>query len=374
MSGALDGLLVVSVEQAVAAPYCTARLADAGARVIKIERPEGDFARRYDEAVKGESAYFVWLNRGKQSVTMDFRDAQDMALLQRMIGRADVLVQNMAPGGAARLGFGSAEMRRRHPRLITVDISGYGDFGPYQHRRAYDLLVQAESGVAQITGTPEAPGRIGVSATDIGCGMYAHAAVLEALIARGRTGEGRAISVSLFSAMAEWMTPPLLHKDYGGTDWPRVGLTHPNISPYGAYKTGDGAQTLIAVQNDKEFERLAAQVLEQPGLSSDPRFATNMARNKNRAEVDRIVSQRFAALTVGQLTALLDQAEIAYARVSTMADVSAHPQLRRTTITGERGSEVSLPALAASYPGQPERLGRVPALGEHGDLIRKEFA
>jgi crotonobetainyl-CoA:carnitine CoA-transferase CaiB-like acyl-CoA transferase len=374
IKGALDGLLVVSVEQAVAAPYCTARLADAGARVIKIEKPEGDFARRYDAAVKGESAYFVWLNRGKQSVALDFKRQDDMALLQKLIARADVLVQNLAPGAAARAGFGSAELRARNPRLITVDISGYGDFGPYRERRAYDLLVQAESGVAQITGTPEAPGRIGVSATDIGCGMYAHAAILEALIARGRTGQGRAIQVSLFSAMTEWMTPPLLHKDYAGTDWPRVGLNHPSISPYGAYKTGDGAQTLIAVQNDKEFERLAAQVLQQPELAKDPRFATNMARNQHRSEIDRLVSQRFAQLTAPQLTALLDRAEIAYARVSTVGDVSAHPQLRRMQITGEHGVSISLPALAASYEGQPDRLGKVPALGEHTDLVRKEFA
>lgn len=373
MNGALDGLLVVSVEQAVAAPYCTARLADAGARVIKIERPEGDFARRYDAAVKGESAYFVWLNRGKQSVALDFRNDQDLALLKRLIAKADVLVQNMAPGAAKRLGIGSAEMRRQYPRLITVDISGYGYFGPYEHRRAYDLLVQAESGVAQITGTPEAPGRIGVSATDIGCGMYAHAAVLEALIARGRTGEGRAIEVSLFSAMTEWMTPPLLHKDYAGTDWPRVGLNHPSIVPYGAYSTGDGAQTLIAVQNDKEFERLATMVLGQPELASDPRYATNMERNRHRAEMDRIVGERFARLTVQQLTELLEKAEIAYARVSTVGDVSAHPQLRRMQIAGEHGAPISLPALAASYEGQPQVLGKVPALGEHTDLVRREF-
>lgn len=372
--GALSGLVVVSVEQAVAAPYCTARLADAGARVIKIERPEGDFARRYDAAVNGESAYFVWLNRGKQSVTLDFRNAEDLSLLKRLIGRADILVQNMAPGAAERLGIGSTEMRRNYPRLITVDISGYGNFGPYQHRRAYDLLVQAESGVAQITGTPEAPGRIGVSATDIGCGMYAHAAILEALIARGRTGEGRAIQVSLFSAMTEWMTPPLLHKDYAGTDWPRVGLNHPSIVPYGAYATGDGAQTLIAVQNDKEFERLAAIVLDQPGLASDPRYATNMERNRHRAEMDRIVAQRFASLTVQQLTVLLEKAAIAYARVSTVGDVSVHPQLRRMQIAGEQGAPIGLPALAASYEGQPQVLGKVPALGEHTDLVRKEFA
>ena len=220
MSGALDGLLVVSVEQAVAAPYCAARLADAGARVIKIERPEGDFARAYDGYVKGESSYFVWLNRGKQSVALDFKQAEDLALLHRMISKADVLIQNLAPGAAERAGFGSAAMRARHKRLITVDVSGYGDHGPYKNRRAYDLLVQAESGLASITGTEHAPGRVGISATDIGTGMYAHAAVLEALLARQKTGEGRAISVSLFSSMAEWMTVPLLAMGGPSTNHP----------------------------------------------------------------------------------------------------------------------------------------------------------
>ena len=215
MPGALDGLLVVSVEQAVAAPYCSARLADAGARVIKIERPEGDFARGYDAYVHGQASYFVWLNRGKQSVVLDFKKAEDLALLHRMIAKADVLIQNLAPGAAERAGFGSAAMRARDKRLIAVDVSGYGDHGPYKDRRAYDLLVQAESGMASITGTEHAPGRIGVSATDIGTGMYAHAAILEALLARQKTGEGRAISLSLFSAMAEWMSVPLLAKDYG---------------------------------------------------------------------------------------------------------------------------------------------------------------
>ena len=214
MPGALDGLLVVSVEQAVAAPYCSARLADAGARVIKIERPEGDFARGYDGYVHGLSTYFVWLNRGKQSVTLDFKKAEDSALLQRLIGKADVLIQNLAPGAADRAGFGSAAMRAKNKRLITVDVSGYGDHGPYKNRRAYDLLVQAESGLASITGTEHAPGRVGISATDIGTGMYAHAAVLEALLARQKSGEGRAIKVSLFSSMAEWMTVPLLAMDY----------------------------------------------------------------------------------------------------------------------------------------------------------------
>ena len=369
---ALEGILVVAIEQAVAAPYCSARLADAGARVIKIERPEGDFARYYDTAVNGESAYFVWLNRGKQSVALDFKQAADQALLRRLIARADVFIQNLAPGAAERAGFGSAALRASNPRLITVDISGYGEFGPYQHRRAYDLLVQAESGIASITGTPDAPGRIGVSATDVGCGMYAHAAVLEALLERHRTGVGRAIKVSLFSAMAEWMTVPLLHRDYAGTDWPRVGLTHPKIAPYGAYTASDGAQTLLAVQNDKEFVRLCAIVLERPEWPADERFRTNLQRNEHRDLVDRMIGEVIARMPTEELTRRLEQAQIAYARVSTVSDLARHPQLRRTEIAGVNGP-VSLPALAADFEGQPERLGKVPALGEHTETVRREF-
>ena len=373
MPGALDGLLVVSVEQAVAAPYCAMRLADAGARVIKIERPDGDFARAYDTAAAGESAYFVWLNRGKQSVVLDFKDPGDAALLQRMIAKADVLIQNLAPKAAARGGFGSAAMRKKHPRLITVDISGYGDHGPYAERRAYDLLVQAESGIASITGTPDAPGRIGVSATDIGCGMYAHAAVLEALLARARTGKGRAIKVSLFSAMAEWMTVPLLAWDYNTYDWPRLGLTHPFIAPYGVYPTGDGAPVLISIQNDKEFERLCIHVLEMPQMITDPRFATNNARNAIRDETNRIVGEVFARHTWDTLVPKLEKAQLAYARVSGLADLSRHPQLRRTTLGTSHGP-IETAALAATIDGEVQPLGRVPTLGEHSARIREEFA
>ena len=313
MPGALDGLLVVSVEQAVAAPYCSARLADAGARVIKIERPEGDFARGYDAYVHGLSSYFVWLNRGKQSVTLDFKEKGDLALLHRMIARADVLIQNLAPGAAERAGFGSAAMRAAHKRLITVDISGYGDHGPYKNRRAYDLLVQAESGLASITGTEHAPGRVGVSATDIGTGMYAHAAVLEALLARQKTGEGRALSVSLFSSMAEWMAVPLLAKDYADYEWPRLGLTHPFIAPYGVYQTADKVPVLISIQNDREFERLCHDVLDRPGLEKDPDYATNKARNARRDDTNAIVQKSFGAQRFADLAARLDAAQIAWA-------------------------------------------------------------
>jgi itaconate CoA-transferase len=373
MPGALDGLLVVSVEQAVAAPYCTCRLADAGARVIKIERPEGDFARGYDGYVHGLASYFVWLNRGKQSVTLDFKQKDDLALLHRMISKADVLIQNLAPGAAERAGFGSAAMRARDRRLIAVDISGYGDHGPYKNRRAYDLLVQAESGMASITGTADAPGRIGVSATDIGTGMYAHAAILEALLARQKNGEGRSISVSLFSAMAEWMSVPLLAKDYGAYDWPRLGLTHPTIAPYGVYSTADKVPVLISIQNDREFTRLCEGVLDRPGLDKDPDYATNKARNARRDDTNAVVQRSFGALTFETLAPRLDAAQIAWARVSSVADLSSHPQLRRMAFRTPNG-DVTVPALAASYDGEPERLGDVPALGQHTDQVRREFA
>ena len=373
MSGALDGLLVVSVEQAVAAPYCSARLADAGARVIKIERPEGDFARGYDSYVHGLSSYFVWLNRGKQSVTLDFKKPDDFALLHRLIGKADVLIQNLAPGAADRAGFGSAAMRAAHKSLITVDVSGYGDHGPYKNRRAYDLLVQAESGLASITGTEHAPGRVGISATDIGTGMYAHAAVLEALLARQKTSEGRAIKVSLFSSMAEWMSVPLLAMDYSSYEWPRLGLTHPFIAPYGVYPSADKVPVLISIQNDREFERLCHNVLDRPGLEKDPDYATGIARNSRRDATNEIVAKSFALQSFAELAAKLDAAQIAWARVSDVASLSKHPQLRRTHFASPKG-DVSIPALAAAYDGEPEHLGDVPELGQHTDQVRREFA
>ncbi len=373
MSGALDGLLVVSVEQAVAAPYCSARLADAGARVIKIERPEGDFARGYDGYVHGLSSYFVWLNRGKQSVTLDFKKPDDLALLHRLIGKADVLIQNLAPGAADRAGFGSAAMRAAHRKLITVDVSGYGDHGPYKNRRAYDLLVQAESGLASITGTEHAPGRVGISATDIGTGMYAHAAVLEALLARQKTDEGRAIKVSLFSSMAEWMAVPLLAMDYSSYEWPRLGLTHPFIAPYGVYPSADKVPVLISIQNDREFERLCHNVLDRPGLEKDPDYATGIARNSRRNATNEIVARSFAQQSFAELAAKLDAAQIAWARVSDIASLSKHPQLRRTHFGSAKG-DISIPALAAAYEGEPERLGDVPELGQHTDQVRREFA
>ncbi|MBL8670647.1 MAG: CoA transferase, partial [Alphaproteobacteria bacterium] len=290
MDGDLDGLLVVSMEQAVAAPYCSGRLADAGARVIKLERAEGDFARRYDRYVKGESSYFVWLNRGKESVTVDIKKPEDLALVRAMLAKADVYVQNLAPGAAARAGIGSDDLRKLHPRLITCDISGYGEDGPYRDMKAYDLLVQAESGLSSVTGNEAGMARVGVSACDIAAGMYAHQAILQALYARERPGpsqgRGRGIRVSLFHALGDWMNVPYLQYAYGGHVPARSGLAHPTIAPYGAFDCGDGKAVLLSIQNEREWESLCANVLGDAGLARDPRFATGPDRVANRPALD----------------------------------------------------------------------------------------
>jgi len=286
MTRPLADLLVVSLEQAVAAPYCSSRLADAGARVIKIERPEGDFARGYDTAAKGYSSYFVWLNRGKQSLVADIKQPDDAGLVHRILRRADVFIQNLAPGAADRAGLGSAALRERYPRLITVDISGYGDGNDYATMKAYDLLVQAESGLAMITGHPAGPGRVGVSACDIACGMAAHAGILEALIERGITGRGKGLKVSLFDGMADWMNVPLLFYEGTGRAPERLGLAHPSICPYGAFATADGALVLISIQNEREWAEFCARFLDEPDLPQREGFETNVIRVANRATVD----------------------------------------------------------------------------------------
>lgn len=372
MAGALDGILVVAVEQAVAAPLATARLAAGGARVIKIERAEGDFARDYDHVVNGESAYFVWLNQGKESLVLDIKQACDAALLARIIARADVFVQNLAPAAAARAGFGAADLRARHPRLITCDISGYGSSGPARDMKAYDLLIQCETGLAAITGSASEAGRVGVSVADIACGMNAHAAILEALIARGRTGEGRTIEVSLFDAIADWMTVPLLHYEHGGAAPRRAGLNHPSIAPYGAFGCGDGRRIVLAVQNEREWQRLCAIALEQPQLAADARFLSNSLRVANRPALDAAVAAVFAGLNRDQAIARLAAAGIAYAAVNEVADLSRHSQLRRQTIDTP-GGPVALPALPA-IAGAPEVSRTVPAIGGHSIAIRAEFA
>ena len=367
----LSGLLVVSLEQAVAAPQCTCRLADAGARVIKVERPEGDFARGYDHVVHGESANFVWLNRGKESVMLDLGRPEDKALFAAMIVKADIFVQNLKPGAIAKLGFAIERLRREHKRLICCSISGYGESGPYAKRKAYDLLVQAEAGLASVTGSAEAPARVGVSVADIAAGLNAYEAILEALIARGRSGEGADIRVSLFDALAEWMTVPLLFEE-GGMPFKRIGLAHVAIAPYGVFKTRDGADILISIQNDREWRVLAEKVLGDAALGSDPKFATNPKRVANRAATDSKVAAIFAGFDVAPLMQKLEEADIAFARVSDTALLSRHPHLRRITV-GAPSGPVSTPAPAPIRLGEERSYGPVPALGEHSEKIRAEF-
>ena len=373
MNKALEGITVISIEQAVAAPYASSRLADAGARVIKVERPDGDFARTYDRAALGQSAYFVWLNRGKQSVALDFKQPADQALLERMIAGADVFIQNLAPGAAARAGFGSAELRRKHPRLITCDISGYGDDGPYRDMRAYDLLVQAESGLCEVTGTPDGPGRVGVSVCDIACGMASHAAILEALYHRERTGKGRTIAASLFAGMADWMNVPYLQAVYGGSAPKRAGLHHPSIAPYGAYRTGDGKQVVIAIQNQREWRRLCDAVLRLPDLADHPDFHENVARVDNRPALDSRIDGVFSTLDRDEIVRRLLDAKIAHGAVNDVADFAAHPQLQKVEIETPEGT-VALIAPPARIDGADPLLGAVPALDANGAAIRAEFA
>ena len=374
MPGPLEGILVVSLEQAVAAPLATCRLADAGARVIKIERAEGDFAREYDHVAHGESAYFVWLNRGKQSLVLDFKSSDDAALLARIISKADVLVQNLAPGAAERAGFGAETMRAANPRLITCDISGYGETGPYARMKAYDLLIQCESGLASLTGTADGPGRVGVSAADIASGMYAHAAILEALIERARTGAGKGVAISMFDALADWMAVPLLHHDYAGRAPRRVGLSHPSIAPYGAFPCQDGKQVVLGVQNEREWKALCAEVLGDPRLTQDPRFVSNELRVKNRIALDAIIAGIFNGLSKNAVIGRLRSAGIAFASLNGVKELSNHPQLRRVEIDTPTGP-VALPAPPARWRGEDRRnLGPSPALGQHTQAIRKEFA
>ena len=367
----LEGLLVVSVEQAVAAPQCTCRLADAGARVIKVERPEGDFARRYDALVHGESAYFVWLNRGKQSVVLDLGQAADKAVLEAMLAKADVFVQNLKPGAIVKLGFAVTRLRKDYPRLICCSISGYGESGPYAQRKAYDMLIQAESGLASITGGPEAPARAGVSVCDIAAGMNAYEAILEALIARSATGEGAAISISMFDAMADWMGVPLLQHEGGDTP-KRIGLAHTSISPYGAFKTKDGVDVLISIQNDREWLVLAEHVMGDKTLAADPNFATNVERMKRRAKTDGRVAAAFAAMDVAPLVEKLTRYDIAFGVINDLNLLARHPHLRRVSV-GTPTGPASMPAPAAIHDGAPRNYGAVPALGEHTAMVRAEF-
>ena len=373
----LDGVLVVALEQAVAAPYCSSRLADAGARVIKVERTEGDFARGYDRAVHGESSYWVWINRGKESIALDVKDAADLALLQRMIARADVFIQNLAPGATERLGLGSAALRARHPRLVTCDISGYGDEGRLQGLKAYDLLVQAESGLVAVSGAPgqgvESLGRIGVSLCDISAGLNALVGIQQALLQRERTGRGSGVEVSLFGSAAELMSVPYLQTRYGGKAPERVGLKHPTIAPYGAFTCADGRDIVISIQNEREWRDFVRLVLRRPALLDDPRCAGNAARVAHRAFVDGAVAEVFGTLASSEAIERLAEAQTAYGNVNSVHDLVEHPQLR-TRPMPVQGRSVEVPALPWGVEWEPAAFAEAPALDAQGARIRAEFA
>lgn len=358
----LDGIVVVAIEQAVAAPFCSSRLADAGATVIKVERPEGDFARGYDDVCGGESSYFVWLNRGKSSVIVDLATDEGKQTLRELLSKADILLQNLKPGAMERLGFGMAELRKSHPALIMCSISGYGETGPFAERKAYDLLIQAESGLSSITGGPDAAARVGISVVDIASGATAYAAILEALLARGKSGQGADIRISMFDVMADWLTVPLLHQEAGKPP-KRIGLAHPSIAPYGVFTTKDDKDILISIQSEREWVKFCAQFLQQPDKVSDPHFASNVIRVQNRAETDALVATRFAQMAQREAVELLTKADIAFAAVNDMAALANHPHLRRITVDTEAGP-VSYPAPAAIFVGEERDYGHVPAMGE----------
>lgn len=369
----LQGLLVISLEQAVAAPYAAGRLADAGARVIKVERPEGDFARGYDQDANGHSSYFVWLNRGKESVALNLKQAEDLQILKNMISKADIFIQNLMPGALERLGISTADLRSTDPRLITCDISGYGSEGPFQKMKAYDFLVQAEVGLAEITGAPEQPGRVGVSICDIAAGMTAHQAILQALYARSCNGKGRGIEVSLFHALADWMNVPYIQSQYGGREIRRPGLHHPTIAPYGAYECGDGRQLLLSIQNEREWQRLCSDVLEQPELPTNPKFSSNVNRVTNRTDLDAILNAVFGADPIDTVATKLQVAQIAFGRLNGMDEFAKHPQNRFITV-GTSGGEMQILAPGAVVNGMVVPLGDVPDLGANNDKIRSEFS
>ena len=368
----LDGVLVVSLEQAVAAPFCSSRLADAGARVIKVERAEGDFARAYDSAVEGLSAYFVWLNHGKESVVVDIKNDDDNAMLHRMLAKADVFIQNLAPGAAARAGLDSDDLRSKHPRLITCDISGYGEDGPYRDMKAYDFLIQCETGLAAITGGPDEPSRVGVSLCDIAAGMYAVQGITQALLQREKTGRGTGLQVSLFDALSDWMTVPLLLQEHTGKPPARVGLNHPGIAPYGAYNTRDNRPVVISIQNQREWQNLCAEVLGDAALATKPAFAANVDRVANRPQLDAVVNAVFGQHTREEISKKLKAAQIAYGALNTVEDFSHHPQLRRMTV-GSAAGDIDIVASPIRLSDDAAPVKAIPAIGQHSDALRKEF-
>ncbi len=379
--GALSGITVVSFEQAIAAPFATRQLADLGARVIKIERPGGgDFARDYDTRVNGLCSHFVWTNRSKESVTLDVKHPQAARILDRLLARADVFIQNLAPGATARLGLDHASLKPRFPRLIVCDISGYGSWGPYRTKKAYDLLVQAESGFLSVTGTPDDMAKSGASIADIAAGMYAYSGVLAALLQRGRTGEGCLLDLSMLESMAEWMSFPMYYAYQGADAPPRAGASHATIYPYGPFLAGDGKIVMLGLQNEREWVKFCEGVLRQPSVATDERFNANARRNEHRAALRSLIEQTFAALTSEQVLERLDEVGIANARVNTMADLWAHPQLQARDRWREVGSAVGpLPAMMPPVAGDPAKSGLaarmdpIPTVGEHTDAILAEI-
>ena len=373
----LDGVMVVSLEQAVAAPFCTRQLADYGARVIKIERPGGgDFARAYDATVNGLSSYFVWLNRSKESVTLDLKQSAALEILNALVARADILVQNLGPGAASRLGLDFAALAPKHPRLIVVDVSGYGDDGPFAHKKAYDLLVQAESGLVSVTGTADTPSRCGVSVADVAAGMYAFSGALLALRQRDQTGRGTRVDVTMLEAMVEWMSQPLYFGHAGGSAPPRSGASHPTIAPYGPHRTGDGRDVLFGIQNEREWARFCAEVLRQPEVVADERFVGNARRTSNRAELTRLIEDVFATLSADDVVRRLDAAGIANGRVNDVHELAAHPQLaarHRWRRVGTTQGEIDALLPPANLAGADVVMGSVPAVGEHTAAVLGEL-
>lgn len=371
----LEGLLVVSIEQALAAPLCTARLAEAGARVIKVERAEGDFARGYDKAAKGASSYFTWTNQNKESVVLNFREQDDAELLEQLLAKADVFIQNLAPGAMARAGFGAERLRRDYPRLITLDITGYGESDAVRHLKAYDFLIQAESGLTGISGGVNEMGRIGVSICDIGAGMTAHAAVLEALIKRERSGEGAALAISLFDVAADWMSVPLMHEEYGKGAPKRVGLKHPSMAPYGAFETSEGALTLISIQNDREWPRFCEIVLGDAAIAQDERFQSNNERVRHREELEQMITSVTRTIEQNEFKARLSEAGIAFGAVNSVAELGQHPALRRREVGTDNGTTVSIPAAPIRWLNTHDETehSHAPATGADTDRVRQEF-
>jgi len=373
----LDGITVVSLEQAVAAPFCTRQLADYGARVIKIERPgAGDFARAYDGAVNGLSSYFVWLNRSKESVTLDLKQPAALEILNELVSRADVLVQNLGPGAATRLGLDFGQLAPKHPRLIVVDVSGYGQDGPFAQKKAYDLLVQAESGLVSVTGSDDTPSRCGVSIADIAAGMYAFSGTLLALRQRDQSGRGTRVDVTMLEAVAEWMSQPLYFGQYGGKAPPRSGASHPTIAPYGPHRAGDGRDVLFGIQNDREWTRFCAEVLAQPALATDERFSTNPRRTTNRGELTRIIEESFASCTAAEVVQQLERAGIANGRVNDVHELAVHEQLRardRWRRVGTSAGDIDALLPPANIGGADAVMADVPTVGQHTAAVLAEL-